>query len=181
MPYSSGDFCTQLRAPDCRHRWMAHSRGDAVVLIDADLQDPPELIIDMLAKWREGYEVVYAVRATREGESKFKLWTAKMFYRLINALTDTEIPLDTGDFRLMDRAVVDVMNRMEEHHRFIRGMVSWVGYKQIGIEYDRKERFAGETKYPLKKMLNLAMTAITGFSNVPLRLASYTGFISAGD
>ena len=158
---------------------MAHSRGDAVVLIDADLQDPPELIIDMLAKWREGYEVVYAVRATREGESKFKLWTAKMFYRLINALTDTEIPLDTGDFRLMDRAVVDVMNRMGEHHRFIRGMVSWVGYKQIGIEYDRKERYAGETKYPLKKMLTLAMTAITGFSNVPLRLATYTGFISA--
>jgi dolichol-phosphate mannosyltransferase len=102
-----------------------------------------------------------------------------MFYRLINALTDTDIPLDTGDFRLMDRAVVDVMNRMGEHHRFIRGMVSWVGYKQIGIEYDRKERYAGETKYPLKKMLNLAMTAITGFSNVPLRLASYTGFISA--
>lgn len=158
---------------------MAYSRGDAVVLIDADLQDPPELILEMLEKWREGYEVVYAVRASREGESKFKLWTAKAFYRIINMLTDTDIPLDTGDFRLMDRAVVEVMNRMNEHHRFIRGMVSWVGYKQIGINYDRKERFAGETKYPLKKMLNLAMTAITGFSNVPLRLATYTGFVSA--
>ena len=158
---------------------MAHSRGDAVILIDADLQDPPELILEMMDKWREGYEVVYAVRATREGETRFKLWTAKMFYRLINALTDTDIPLDTGDFRLMDRAVVDVMNRMGEHHRFIRGMVSWVGYRQIGVEYDRKERFAGETKYPLRKMVKLAMTAITGFSNVPLRMATYIGFIAA--
>lgn len=159
---------------------MKYSRGDAVVLIDADLQDPPELILEMLKKWNEGYEVVYAVRASREGETKFKLWTAKLFYRLINSLTDTNIPLDTGDFRLMDRVVVDIINRMDEHHRFIRGIVSWIGFRQIGVEYDRKERFAGETKYPLKKMLTFATTAITGFSNMPLQLATYIGFFSAG-
>ena len=159
---------------------MDYSRGDAVIVIDADLQDPPEVILELIEKWKEGYEVVFAQRASREGESFFKLFTAKAFYRIINKLTDIEIPLDTGDFRLLDRKVVDVMNSMREHHRFLRGMSSWVGFKQTGVQYHRAARFAGETHYPLKKMLKLASTAITGFSTVPLQLAMYLGFISAG-
>jgi len=156
------------------------SRGDAVVIIDADLQDPPEVILQMIEKWREGYEVVYAVRSEREGESWFKLFTASMFYRLIRRITDVNIPMDTGDFRLMDRKVVNVMNQMRERHRFLRGMSSWVGFKQTGVHYRRAARYAGETKYPLKKMLKLTWDAITGFSYFPLQLATYTGFIAAG-
>lgn len=159
---------------------LDYSRGQAVVIIDADLQDPPELIPEMIEKWRAGYEVVYAVRAEREGESWFKLATASLFYRLIYRITDVDIPLDTGDFRLLDRKVVDVLNQMRERHRFLRGMASWVGYKQVGVPYKRSARFAGTTKYPLKKMIKFANDAITGFSYFPLQLATYLGFISAG-
>ena len=159
---------------------MDYARGDAVVIIDADLQDPPEVILELAKKWKEGYEVVYAVRAEREGETKFKIWTASLFYRLIYRITDVKIPLDTGDFRLIDRKVVTVMNGMREKHRFLRGMGAWVGFKQIGVEYKRAARYSGETKYPLKKMLRLAINAITGFSYFPLQLATYFGFLSAG-
>jgi dolichol-phosphate mannosyltransferase len=158
---------------------MDYARGDAVVIIDADLQDPPELILEMAGKWREGYEVVYAVRAEREGESWFKLATAKMFYRIVYKITDVDIPLDTGDFRMLDRKVVDAMNSMRERHRFLRGMSSWVGFKQIGVEYKRAARFAGETKYPIRKMLKFAVDAITSFSYFPLQVATYLGFIFA--
>ena len=156
------------------------SQGDAVIIIDADLQDPPEVILDLIEKWKEGYEVVYAVRSKREGETWFKLITAAAFYRLIQRITDVHIPTDTGDFRLLDRKVVNVMNQMREKHRFLRGMSSWIGYKQIGVEYERAERYAGETKYPLKKMIRFASDAITGFSYFPLQLATYLGFIAAG-
>jgi len=159
---------------------LDYSRGEAVVIIDADLQDPPELIIEMSKKWKEGYEVVYAVRAEREGESWFKLWTASLFYRIIYRITDVKIPLDTGDFRLMDRKVVDVMNSMRERHRFLRGMSAWVGFKQIGVEYKRAARKAGETKYPFRKMFRLAINAVTSFSYFPLQVATYVGFIAAG-
>lgn len=159
---------------------LDYSRGDAVVIIDADLQDPPEVILDLIEKWREGYEVVYAVRAEREGETWFKKTTASLFYRLIYRITDVNIPMDTGDFRLMDRKVVNVMNQMRERHRFLRGMSSWVGFKQIGVTYKRKARFAGETKYPFNKMLKLALNAVTSFSYFPLQLATYLGFIAAG-
>ena len=159
---------------------LDYSRGDAVVIIDADLQDPPEVILDLIEKWREGYEVVYAVRAEREGESFFKKFTASLFYRLIARITDVDIPMDAGDFRLMDRKVVNVLNSMREHHRFLRGMSAWVGFRQTGVLYRRAPRFAGETKYPLRKMLRLALTAITGFSYFPLQLATYLGFIAAG-
>ncbi len=159
---------------------LDYSRGEAVVIIDADLQDPPEVILELAKKWKQGYEVVYAVRAERQGESWFKLLTASLFYRLIYRITDVKIPLDTGDFRLIDRKVVDVMNNMREKHRFLRGMGAWVGFKQIGVDYKREARFAGETKYPFKKMLKLALNAITGFSYFPLQVATYFGFISAG-
>ena len=157
-----------------------YARGDAVVVIDADLQDPPELVLEMAKKWREGYEVVYAVRAEREGESWFKLWTASLFYRVIYRITDVKIPLDTGDFRLMDRKVVDVLKSMRERHRFPRGMSAWVGFKQVGVEYKRAARVAGETKYPFRKMFRLALNAITGFSYFPLQVATFVGFFSAG-
>lgn len=156
-----------------------YARGDAVIVIDSDLQDPPEVIPDLIARWREGYEVVYAVRTEREGESKFKLWTASLFYRLIYKITDVKIPLDTGDFRLIDRKVVDVLRKMREHYRFLRGMSAWVGFKQVGVPYRRAARFAGSTKYPFKKMLKLAVNAITGFSYFPLQLATYIGFGAA--
>lgn len=159
---------------------LDYSRGDAVVIIDADLQDPPEVILDLIEKWKEGYEVVYAVRAEREGESFFKKFTASLFYRLIARITDVDIPMDAGDFRLMDRKVVNVLNTMREHHRFLRGMSAWVGFRQTGVLYRRAPRFAGETKYPLRKMLRLALTAITGFSYFPLQLATYLGFFAAG-
>lgn len=157
-----------------------YARGGAVVIIDADLQDPPEVILELVKKWKEGYEVVYAVRAEREGESWFKKFTASMFYRIIYRITDVKIPVDTGDFRLMDRKVVDVLKQMKERHRFPRGMSAWVGFKQIGVEYKRAARNAGVTKYPFKKMLRLALNAITGFSYFPLQVATFFGFISAG-
>ena len=157
-----------------------YARGAAVVIIDADLQDPPEVILEMAKKWKEGYEVVYAVRAEREGESWFKLWTASLFYRLIYRITDVKIPLDTGDFRLMDRRVVDVLKQMRERHRFPRGMSAWVGFKQIGVDYKRAPRIAGETKYPFRKMFRLALNAITSFSYFPLQVATFFGFASAG-
>jgi glycosyltransferase involved in cell wall biosynthesis len=153
---------------------LAH--GDAVVLMDGDLQDPPELIETFLRKWREGYDVVYAVRRTRPGESRFKLLTARLFYRIIKRLTKVAIPLDTGDFRLMSRRVVDALRRSPERNRFLRGMVSWVGFNQTAIEYDRDVRHAGTTKYPLGKMIRFAMDGITSFSDIPLRFASYFGF-----
>lgn len=158
---------------------MDYAAGQAVILIDADLQDPPEVIHDLIAKWREGYEVVYAVRAKREGETWFKRFTASLFYRLLYRITDVSIPLDTGDFRLMDRQVVEAVRAMREHHRFIRGMVSWVGFRQTGVEYVRRERFSGQTKYPLRKMLRFAWDGITGFSYLPLQLATYLGFAIA--
>ena len=157
-----------------------YARGDAVVVIDADLQDPPELILDMIKKWRDGYEVVFAVRAEREGESWFKLWTASLFYRIIYRITDVKIPLDTGDFRLMDRKVVNVLKQMRERHRFPRGMSAWVGFRQIGVEYKRAARVAGETKYPFRKMFRLAINAVTSFSYFPLQVATFFGFASAG-
>src|SRR3990170_2712420 len=159
---------------------MDYARGQAVILIDADLQDPPELIPELIANWRDGYEVVYAVRRKRKGESFFKRFTASLFYRLINRITEVDIPLDTGDFRLMDRRVVDVLNQMREHHRFLRGMSAWVGFRQVGVPYDRAARYAGETHYTLPRMVRLALTAITGFSFFTLQLATYLGFISAG-
>ncbi len=159
---------------------MDYARGQAVIIIDADLQDPPEVILKLIARWQEGYEVVYAVRTEREGETWFKKATAALFYRLIYRITDVEIPLDTGDFRLLDRKVVTVMKQMRERHRFLRGMSAWVGFRQIGVPYKRAPRYAGETKYPLRKMLRLALNAITGFSYFPLQLATYFGFLSAG-
>jgi len=158
---------------------LDYSRGQAVVIIDADLQDPPEVILDMIAKWREGFEVVYAVRTEREGESWFKLFTASLFYRLIYRITDVDIPLDTGDFRLLDRKVVDVLNQMRERHRFLRGMSVWVGFRQTGVNYRRAARFSGETKYPFRKMFRLALNAVTSFSYFPLQVATYLGFFSA--
>jgi dolichol-phosphate mannosyltransferase len=156
------------------------ARGEAVILMDGDLQDPPELIADFVEKWREGYDVVYAVRRTRRGESAFKLLTAKVFYRVIKALTNVSIPVDTGDFRLMSRRVVQALGQTRERHRFLRGLVSWVGFRQTGIAYDRAERHTGETKYPLSKMLKFAMDGITSFSEIPLRLATYCGFATSG-
>lgn len=159
---------------------LDYSRGKAIVIMDADLQDPPEVVLELIAKWQEGYEVVYAVRSHREGETAFKLLTASLFYRLIARMTDVKIPMDTGDFRLLDRKVVDVLNRMRERHRFLRGMSVWVGFKQTGVEYSRAARFAGETKYPIKKMFKFAWDAVTSFSFLPLQVATYLGFISAG-
>lgn len=156
---------------------MDYARGDAIVIIDADLQDPPELIPRMIEKWKEGYEVVYARRSERKGESWLKKWTAALFYRTLRTLTEVDIPLDTGDFRLIDRRVCDAMQRIHEKNRFVRGLVSWVGFRQTAIEYVREERFAGESKYPLKKMLRLSLDGIISFSYKPLRLATYLGFM----
>lgn len=156
---------------------LDHTSGDAIVVIDADLQDPPELILEMIERWKAGYQVVYAVRQERKGESWFKLMTAKVFYRMIYRITDVNIPLDTGDFRLMDRAVVNVLNSMREHNRFIRGMTSWIGFKQTGVTYVREAREWGETKYPFKKMVRFAMDAITGFSYFPLQIMVYVSFV----
>ncbi len=152
--------------------------GQAVVIIDADLQDPPELIPDMLKKWEEGNEVIYGKRKTRKGESAFKLLTAKMFYNTLNALSDVEIPKDTGDFRLVDRKVVDTINSLPEHNKFLRGLFSWVGYKQYAYEYERQERFAGKTKYPLKKMIKLASDGIISFSSKPIKIVGALGIFS---
>jgi dolichol-phosphate mannosyltransferase len=152
------------------------ARGDAVILMDGDLQDPPELIEAFVAKWREGYDVVYATRRVRHGEGFFKLLSARFFYRLIRRLTNVAIPVDTGDFRLMSRRVVDALGKTRERHRFLRGLVSWVGFRQTGVDYERDARHAGKTKYPFSKMLTFAIDGITSFSDIPLRFATYLGF-----
>src|ERR1051325_11636524 len=156
---------------------MDKAAGEVVVIIDADLQDPPEVILDMIEKWRQGYHVVYGVRRARKGESIFKLFTAAAFYRLLRLMTAVDIPTDTGDFRLMDRRVVEQLKLMRERSRFVRGMVSWVGFKQTNVEYVRESRLAGETKYPLKKMIKFALDGILSFSQVPLKLSSALGFV----
>jgi len=156
------------------------SRGAAVILMDGDLQDPPELIEQFLAKWREGYDVVYATRRVRRGENPFKLFTARLFYRVIRRLTNVSIPVDTGDFRLMSRRVVEALGQTREKHRFLRGLVSWVGFEQVGVEYERDARFSGKTKYPFSKMLRFAIDGITSFSEAPLRFATFLGFIVSG-
>lgn len=155
-----------------------HSQGDATVIIDADLQDPPAVIKEMVDKWQEGYDVVYAKRKKRKGETWFKLWSAKCFYRFLHYMSEVEIPLDTGDFRLMDRKAVEAFKAMPERNRFVRGMVSWVGFDQTYIEYERDERYAGETKYPLKKMLRFATDGIISFSTKPLKMVRSLGFLT---
>jgi polyisoprenyl-phosphate glycosyltransferase len=159
---------------------LEHASGDAVVIIDADLQDPPEVIEQMIARWREGYQVAYGQRTERTGETAFKLWSARVFYRLVQGISPAPIPSDTGDFRLMDRQVVDALLRMPERDRFLRGMVSWVGYRQIAVPYKREPRFAGTTGYSLWKMVGFAIDAIVSFSFAPLRLAVWTGFFVIG-
>jgi polyisoprenyl-phosphate glycosyltransferase len=159
---------------------LDYSRGEAVIMMDADLQDPPEIILEMIQKWHEGYEIAYARREEREGETWFKVFSARLFYRLIARITDVDIPMDVGNFRLMDRKVVNVLKQMHERHRFMRGMSAWVGFRQIGVPYKRATRFSGTTKYPFSKMFKLALNAITGFSYFPLQLATYFGFFSAG-
>jgi len=155
---------------------LDQAHGDAVVLMDGDLQDPPELIAEFLERWRAGYDVVYAVRKSRAAESAFKRLTARVFYRLIRRLTNVSIPVDTGDFRLMSRRVVDALGETREKHRFLRGLVSWVGYRQTGVTYERDARLHGESKYPLSKMLKFAIDGVTSFSEIPLRFATYLGF-----
>lgn len=157
---------------------LDHAEGDAVVIIDGDLQDPPSLIHEMLEKWREGYQVVYAQRNKRAGETIFKKFTAFAFYRIIGKLTSIDIPPDTGDYRLMDRCVVDQLKNLPERSRFLRGLVCWVGFKKIGVKYDRAERTAGSSKYPLKKMIRLALDGITGFSSSPLKISFYMGIFA---
>ncbi len=192
----SPEIGRELRAQDSRVKPIIFSRnfghqiaisagidyaeGDAVVIIDSDLQDPPEVILELVAKWKEGFELVYAQRAKRKGETFFKLFTASLFYRLIRKLASINIPPDTGDFRLIDRKVVRAMRRLREHHRFMRGLSVWVGFKQTGIQYERQERFAGSTQYPLRKMLKFATDAITGFSYIPLQLATTIGLWISG-
>lgn len=156
---------------------MDYAQGDAIVVIDADLQDPPEVILHMIDKWKEGYEVVYGRRLKRKGETLFKKLTALAFYRLLKSMTNVDIPLDTGDFRLIDRKVCDVLRSLKEKNRFVRGLISWIGFRQTSVEYVREERFAGETKYPLKKMISFALDGITSFSYKPLKIASYLGFL----
>lgn len=157
---------------------LKYVTGDAIVIMDADLQDPPELIPDMLKLWEEGNEIIYGKRKTRKGESKFKLLTAKLFYSTLNALSDVEIPKDTGDFRLVDRKVVEVINELPEHNKFLRGLFSWVGFEQKEIVYERKERIAGKTKYPLKKMIKLGLDGIISFSTKPLKIVGGLGILS---
>ena len=154
--------------------------GDAVIVMDADLQDPPEVVLELANRWREGYDVVYAVREAREGETQFKRSTASAFYRAFNRISEVQVPVDVGDFRLVDRRALDVFNRMRESNRFVRGMFSWIGLRQTGVTYTRKERFAGETKYPLRKMLAFAATGVISFSSAPLRAALNLGFIVSG-
>lgn len=157
---------------------ILHAAGDAVILIDADLQDPPELIPDMIARWQEGFEVVYATRAARQGETAFKLKTAALYYKLLDLLSDVKIPRNTGDFRLMDRRVVEAFRQMPEKNKFIRGMVSWIGFRQSALTYQRQERLAGETHYTLKKMIKLALDGILSFSTRPLKLVTGLGSIT---
>lgn len=192
----SPEIGRELRAQDSRVKNIVFSRnfghqiaitagidyaeGDAVVIIDSDLQDPPEVIPDLVAKWKEGYQVVYAQREQRKGETFFKLFTASLFYRLIGQVATINVPPDTGDFRLVDRGVVLSLRQLREHHRFMRGLSVWVGFKQTGVKYARAERFAGQTQYPLSKMIKFATDAITGFSYVPLQLATTLGFWISG-
>ena len=154
-------------------------RGDAVVIIDADLQDPPELIQEMYSKMKEGFEVVYAKRKKRAGESYFKLLTAKIFYRVMSKITNFEIPVDTGDFRIVDRKIVEILKNMPEKSKYLRGQIAWMGFNQTFVEYDRGARHKGETGYPFKKMLSFAIDGITSFSNFPLKLITYFGFIAS--
>ena len=158
---------------------MDHAKGDAVIVMDADLQDPPEVIPKLINRYNEGYDVVYAVRSERKGETIFKRWTSKVFYRFLRFMCNIDIPVDTGDFRLISRKVCDVMKSLTERNRYVRGLVSWVGFKQAAVEYVREERFAGETKYPLRKMLKLSMDGITSFSTKPLTLSKNLGFVTA--
>jgi polyisoprenyl-phosphate glycosyltransferase len=158
---------------------LDYAQGQAVIIIDSDLQDPPEVIPRLIERWKNGAEVVYAQRAKRVGETKFKLVTASLFYRLIRSITSVDIPRDVGDFRLMDRRVVDALVSMREHHRFMRGLSAWVGFRQEAVLYDRQERFAGKTKYPLMRMIHFSLDAITSFSHLPLQLATTFGFILA--
>jgi dolichol-phosphate mannosyltransferase len=155
---------------------MEHARGQAIFIIDADMQDPPEVFPEMAAKWKEGYHVAYGKRVKRKGESVFKRLSAKIFYKFIRRMTSVDMPPDTGEFRLIDRKVCDAVNKLPEKSRYIRGLVSWVGFKQIPVEYIREERFAGVTKYPLRKMVTFAMDAVTSFSYKPLKLATMLGF-----
>ncbi|MBE7548657.1 MAG: glycosyltransferase family 2 protein [Planctomycetia bacterium] len=159
---------------------MDFSIGQAVIILDADLQDPPEVILKMIERWEEGFEIVYAIRENREGETWFKRITASVFYRCLRKLTEIDIPSNVGDFRLVDRKTINVFKTMRESNRYVRGMFSWVGFKQTGIRYMREKRFAGYTKYPLKKMLKLAVDAIINFSTIPLRLVLGFGFVIAG-
>jgi dolichol-phosphate mannosyltransferase len=159
---------------------LDHARGQAVVIIDSDLQDPPEVIPELAARWRDGAEVVYARRRKRAGETRFKLLTAAAFYRLIRRITAVDIPADTGDFRLLDRTVADALVQMREQHRFMRGLSAWVGFRQEAVLYERRERMAGVTKYPLRQMIRFSLDAITGFSYAPLQLATSFGFMLAG-
>jgi dolichol-phosphate mannosyltransferase len=159
---------------------LDHAGGEAVVVMDADLQDPPEVVLEMAARWREGFDIVYAVRDERSGETRFKEFTAAAFYRVFRRLTDIEIPIDVGDFRLVDRRALDAFRSMRESNRYVRGMFSWIGFRQIGVRYTRAPRFAGTTKYPLRKMLKFAADGIVSFSNVPLRVALQAGFVVSG-
>ena len=187
------ELLRQIAAQDSRYRIVSfarnfghqaaitagvdHAQGDAVVLMDADLQDPPEVVLEMVAKWRQGYDVVYGKRRSRQGETRLKLLTAKWFYRIFARMIPIEVPLDTGDFRLMSRRVATVLGGLRETHRFVRGLVAWLGFKQTAVLYDRPVRFAGETKYPFGKMLRFAVDGITSFSIVPLRFATYLGML----
>lgn len=155
------------------------AKGDAVVVIDADLQDPPEVIRDFIEKWKEGYDVVYGVREQREGEGRMKLLTAALFYRVLKSIIKIEVPVDTGDFRLMSRRVVNHFKELKETDRFVRGLVSWIGFKQAGVMYKRDRRYAGQTKYPYSKMLKFALDGITSFSSVPLKLATWLGYFTS--
>jgi polyisoprenyl-phosphate glycosyltransferase len=159
---------------------LDHCRGKAVVIIDADLQDPPELINDLYNKWKEGYQVVYAKRRAREGEGFAKKFTAKLFYRILKRITSINIPVDTGDFRLIDRKIVEVLKQMPEQQKFLRGQISWIGFKQTYVEYDRDARYAGKTGYTYKKMIRFALDGITSYSNLPLKFATVTGFFVSG-
>jgi len=156
---------------------MDHAGGRAIVVIDADLQDPPEMILKMIEKWQEGYDVVYGQRIKRKGETFFKKLSAKLFYLFLNNLTDIEIPVDTGDFRLIDRKVCEAFKSLPERNRYVRGLIGWLGFRQIGVEFVREERLAGESKYPLKKMIRFALDGITSFSRRPLKVPVYLGFV----
>lgn len=191
----SAQVITQFVGQDARVRLLKLSRnfghqiaitagidaacGNAVVVIDADLQDPPEVILRFIEKWKEGYDVVYGVRETRDGETLLKVWTASIFYRILKALVNLDIPVDVGDFRLMSRRVVEHLKAMQERDRFVRGLVSWIGFRQIGLTYRRDKRYAGETKYPYRKMIRFALDGITSFSSIPLKMATIMGYLTS--